>query len=286
MGRPDSKMFACLTFWLAILIGSTNAIAQVNNVPMKASGSATSPAAAASTSSGAQIGNPDGAATDSIAPGTVITMQNWQQYKQFMPDGMVWLFEGQYSWKMPSDVRMEVGPTIIHPLPKNYIEATERYSAQTKVVELPDGALNIAGYQGGIPFPTPAEPQKSWKILANLWFRYVPHISVDPYGAGCQVDRYGSINCEDVVIVYRQLSYNTDPGVPTTIPGGEGKFFHPVSRVRDTRTTEVYREPENVMDRPLAARRCLPVRPIAAQLSAPLDSSAMQYDGWQRLNSR
>src|SRR5712692_10466335 len=40
------------------------------------------------------------------------------------------------------------------------------------------------------------------------------------------------------------------------------------------------------MDRPLAARRCLPVRPIAAQLSAPLDSGAMQYDGWQRLNSR
>src|SRR6202047_5248073 len=23
MGRPDSKMFACLTFWLVILIGST-----------------------------------------------------------------------------------------------------------------------------------------------------------------------------------------------------------------------------------------------------------------------
>ena len=160
-----------------------------------------------------------------IPVGTKITMQNWQQYKQFMPDGMVWLFEGKYFWKMPSGVGMEMGPTIIHPLPKNYIEATERYSAQTKVVELPDGALNIAGYQGGIPFPTPAEPHKAWKILANLWFRYVPHVSVDPYGAGCEVDSFGSINCQDVVIVYRQLSYNTDPGVPATIPGGEGKFF-------------------------------------------------------------
>ncbi|HXD89531.1 MAG TPA: DUF1329 domain-containing protein, partial [Candidatus Binataceae bacterium] len=26
-------------------------------------------------------------------------------------------------------------------------------------------------------------------------------------------------------IVYRQLSYNTDPGVPATVPGGEEKFF-------------------------------------------------------------
>ena len=145
MRRPHSEIFVFLTFWLAILIGSTNVSAQVNSTPMKASGSATSPAGATSTSSGAQNGNPDGAAADTIAPGTVITMQNWRQYKQFMPDGMVWLFQGQYFWKMPSDVSMEVGPTIIHPLPKTYMEATERYSAQTKIVELPDGALNIAG---------------------------------------------------------------------------------------------------------------------------------------------
>jgi hypothetical protein len=34
-------------------------------------------------------------------------MQNWQQYKQFMPVGMIDLFEGKYYWKMPSDI----GPT-------------------------------------------------------------------------------------------------------------------------------------------------------------------------------
>jgi hypothetical protein len=44
-------------------------------------------------------------------------MQNWRQYQQYMPDGMVALFEGQYFWKMPDDVLMDVGPTIIHPLP-------------------------------------------------------------------------------------------------------------------------------------------------------------------------
>ena len=38
MGRPDSKIFACLTFWLAFLIGSTTALAQLSGAPMKASG--------------------------------------------------------------------------------------------------------------------------------------------------------------------------------------------------------------------------------------------------------
>ncbi len=32
----------------------------------------------------------------SIAPGTVTTMQNWQNYRQFMPDGMAAMFEGKY----------------------------------------------------------------------------------------------------------------------------------------------------------------------------------------------
>jgi hypothetical protein len=44
-------------------------------------------------------------------------MQNWQNYRQFMPDGMVAFFVGRYFWKMPADVQMPVGPTIIHPLP-------------------------------------------------------------------------------------------------------------------------------------------------------------------------
>jgi hypothetical protein len=43
--------------------------------------------------------------------GTKITMQNWQQYKQVLPLGMIKLFEGQYFWKMPPGVEMEVGPT-------------------------------------------------------------------------------------------------------------------------------------------------------------------------------
>jgi hypothetical protein len=160
-----------------------------------------------------------------IPPGTSITMQNWQLYRQFMPDGMVALFEGKYFWKMPADVRIDVGSTIIHPLPPNYLAATEKYSGQVRIVELPNGGLNLTGYQGGIPFPLPAEPHKGWKILANLWFRYIPHLVVDTYGQGCYVDSYQNINCNASLLLYRQLSFNTDPGASATIPGAEGKFF-------------------------------------------------------------
>ena len=38
------------------------------------------------------------------------------------------------------------------------------------------------------------------------------------------VDHYGSVNCDAAQIVERQLSFNTDPGVPAMIPGAEGKF--------------------------------------------------------------
>ena len=164
-------------------------------------------------------------ASATIAPGTQVNMSDWRDYQRFMPDGMVALFQGQYYWKMPADVQMEVGPTVIHPLPKTYLDATEKYASQVKMIELPDGGLTLSGYQGGRPFPHPSEPHKGWKMLANVWYRYLPHLIVDTYGTGCYQDSFGSINCSADQIVYRQLSYNTDPGIPATISGAEGKFY-------------------------------------------------------------
>ena len=172
-----------------------------------------------------QAGNAPVSASNTIAPGTQINLGNWRNYQDFMPDGMVALFQGQYYWKMPADVQMEVGPTVIHPLPKTYLDATEKYSSQVKVIELPDGGLTLQGYQGGKPFPNPSEPHKGWKILANVWYRYLPHLLVDTYGTGCYQDSFGSVNCSVDQIVYRQLSYNTDSGIPASIPGAEGKFY-------------------------------------------------------------
>ncbi|MGH7917875.1 MAG: DUF1329 domain-containing protein, partial [Candidatus Binataceae bacterium] len=102
----------------------------------------------------------DKAAPATIPAGTTITMENWRQYQQFMPDGMVKFFEGTYFWKMPRDVQIEVGPTTIYPLPRNYQDATEKYSPQVKVVELPDGGLTLRNYTAGQPFPNPDGPHK------------------------------------------------------------------------------------------------------------------------------
>jgi hypothetical protein len=169
---------------------------------------------------------PAAASSGSESPvGTTITMQNWRDYQNYMPDGMIALFQGKYFWKMPPDVAMPIGPTIIHPLPPAYVAATEKSAGQVKVVELPNGGLTLAGYNGGEPFPNPAEPHQGWKILANLWFRYLPHLTVNTNGVVCTMDSGNNVSCKAGMKVYRQLSYNTDPGVPPTIPGAEGKYF-------------------------------------------------------------
>ena len=165
------------------------------------------------------------ASTDTIPVGTTVTAANWGSYRQFMPDGMIALFEGKYFWKMPADVSLEVGPTVLHPLPRNYLAATEKYAGQVKLVELPDGGLTIQNYRGGIPFPDPSDPHKGWKILANVWYRYIPHLVVDTYGYGCAINGTGNINCQGYEAVKRQLSYSTDAGAPPENTGAGDVFF-------------------------------------------------------------
>lgn len=163
-----------------------------------------------------------------IKPGTIITMQNWDQYKQFMPPGMVALFQGTYFWKMPSDVEMPVGPTLIRPLPKDYIDATEKYGSQTQVVHYPDGSMSINNFVAGQPFPNPQEPDKGYKILADIWYPPAPHLLVLPSSTPasfCTVDRFGSSACTKTSVVYRQLAYNWAPGVPRVEKEGGGAWY-------------------------------------------------------------
>ncbi len=139
------------------------------------------------------------AAEDTIPSGTKITMQNWQQYKAFMPDGMIALFSGQYAWKMPDDVEMDVGATTIHPLPKPFWDAVEKYSAQTRLVKLPNGAYNIENYVSGVPSPHPEGPDKGTQIADDVTFRpggvlYTgfPDLPGNAESSFCTVDRFGS----------------------------------------------------------------------------------------------
>jgi hypothetical protein len=157
--------------------------------------------------------------------GTKITMANWQQYKAFMPFGMTKLFQGQYQWKMPQDVEIDIGPARYGNLPKTWTEATEKYGAQDTVEVLPNGHYQINNYQGGVVFPEPQEPHKGFKILANVFFAHAPAIfgaGPDNYSAIWFVDRFGNISEDTFDFIYRQSGWDTDAGFPpdeTYAPG-------------------------------------------------------------------
>jgi hypothetical protein len=164
-----------------------------------------------------------------IPIGTTITTANWQKYRDFMPDGMVDLFEGTNFWKMPADVQMNVGPTQIFPLPEGYPEATEKYGGQTQMVKLPDGHYDLKNYIAGMPFPNPSDPDKGWKILADSWFGPVPRIAAGTPETGlaslCALDRHGSSTCLKTAYVYRMLSHIYSPGYPLTEPNSGGAWY-------------------------------------------------------------
>jgi hypothetical protein len=161
------------------------------------------------------------AAEPEVAPGSQVNMQNWRQYQKYMPAGMIELFKGNQFWKMPEDIELDVGPTVLEDIPRGYAQATEQYSRQVRVVHYPDGRNDILNYYAGEPFPNPQEPDKGYKLLADLWFAYVPHLAV---GAGqnllntCTQDRLGYMSCLKLSYVYRQTAYNTDPGIPRNEP--------------------------------------------------------------------
>ncbi|MGH7837334.1 MAG: DUF1329 domain-containing protein, partial [Candidatus Binataceae bacterium] len=83
----------------------------------------------------------------------------------------------------------------------------------------------LQGYRGGAPFPNPVEPHKGWKILANLWYRYLPYLAVDTHGGGCVTSNGSGTNCQYIIFVDRQLAYVTDPGVPAKTPGSGDAFY-------------------------------------------------------------
>jgi hypothetical protein len=155
-------------------------------------------------------------------------MANWQQYKTFMPLGMQKLFEGVYFWKMPPDVQLDIGPTIHNFLPKSYRDATEKYSPQTSMKILPNGHYVLQNYHGGTPFPNPQEPNKGWKILADIFFAYQPSMYVntpDNPGLVWAVDRYGNASETVEDVVYRYSDYNTDPHFQQPLTYAPGTWY-------------------------------------------------------------
>ncbi|MGH8011828.1 MAG: DUF1329 domain-containing protein, partial [Candidatus Binataceae bacterium] len=178
--RANESTGCVKIFEIGLIIGILVALIAVPRPALAANNAAPKAPNGAMAAANSQSKTPSGVRefANGIPIGTVITMSNWRQYQQYMPVGMVDLFEGNYFWKMPADVQLKVGPTKLYPLPEGYADATEKYGSQTRAVLLPDGHYHLANYVAGLPFSNPQKPNKGWKILANEWYGPIPRIAV------------------------------------------------------------------------------------------------------------
>jgi hypothetical protein len=163
-----------------------------------------------------------------LSPGTVITNQNWEQYRAFMSEGMIALFEGNHFWHMPTDLKIEVGPTISIPLPKKYLDDTTRYSSRVRLTPIPGGGYIPSGYVAGLPFPRPLDGTPALigqRIFWDSYYRYQPRVQWAPTFT-YTLDSFGNMTqSSEVKSVYSQLAFLSDVGYPQTIPDSAGYYF-------------------------------------------------------------
>ncbi len=167
-----------------------------------------------------------------VTPGTIINKTNWSQYKDCFSDGVQAFWQGSYFWKMPDDVEMHVGSQHQWSLPKPYVEATEKYGGQTRLVKDADGRYRLENYIAGTPFPNPSGPDKGTEIMANDTYKMQGvmvgvFVDMNNNGAFYTKDRFGNYSPEVVDALYRQLAYNwqTDQGFPRVDPNAGGAWY-------------------------------------------------------------
>jgi len=150
--------------------------------------------------------------------GTVITTQNWQQYKDYMPAWMQLLFGGEYAFKLAPNQQIVVGQSTPIPYPKAYAANTEKYSGQVGLKVLPDGGTVIQNYTAGLPFPHPTEPNIADKILWNAWYRYLPRVEINKVINSFLIDKYHKIFRQQLFNNYMRLGHVSEPGLPIYTP--------------------------------------------------------------------
>jgi Protein of unknown function (DUF1329) len=168
----------------------------------------------------------DASSSQTIAPGTQITTDNWKQYQNFLPVGIQALYSGQYGFKIGdgSEYAINVGPTVDTPLPKEVQVNAEKYGHQAQLVKLPSGGYGVQGYVAGIPFANPTEPDLGAKIMFDLWYDFWPFV-VSYHSHFFIEDRYGNITPEESIATTWQLMHLSDSPYPINLSYAEG-FYH------------------------------------------------------------
>lgn len=158
-------------------------------------------------------------------PGTVITTQDWQNYKQFMTIPTQKIFEGTDAVKLPADATIVVGPYVSIPPPRKYQQDTEHYAGTVTLKELPTGGFVPQNYVVGNPFPNPTEPNKGVKILYDMYYNYKPWLMYRKQVHVMTMDKYGHLSESDAFQVIVRMAHISDVGMPTTLPNGLPGIF-------------------------------------------------------------
>src|ERR1700730_4523200 len=154
---------------------------------------------------------------ETIASEVKITAANWENFRQFMSEGMVALFQGSHFWRVPQELEIEMGPTIPIPLPAKYLDDTEKFADRVRLIKLPTGGYVPEGYVAGLPFPHPLAGDPALigeRIFWNSYYRYQPRVQGAP-NFSYTLDRAGNMTqTSEVTEVNSQLAFLSDVGVP------------------------------------------------------------------------
>jgi hypothetical protein len=225
---------------------------------------------------------------DTVPEGTVISTANWQSYARFMPAGMQAIFAGDHFWRMPTDVRIEIGPTIPIALPNKFLDDTAIYAKQVKLTQAAEGGYVPVGYVAGIPFPQPDKDPVSapYEIFYDAYYHYAPRLQRN-FSCNYVSDPYGNFTqSETADAIYSQLTHLSDAGFPQTLPDSHGyflvKYYQQISPEQGKYTTsldmsyaDVTRLDELYMYLPSARR---PLRMSQASRCSPVPGSDFTYE--------
>jgi len=229
----------------------------------------------------------DADSPDTIPAGTKITLQNWRQYRKFMPVGMQTLYEGRYKWRIgpEPDYTVEVGPTTTIPMPKKFAADTEKYAGQAKLVKIDTGGYTIENYQAGLPFPGPKEPQLPYKVLYNSWYYFRPFVYTY-LSTLYRVDRNLNVYSSTGGVNNWRVAHLSDGDMPMQMPYAGPYFllirnpqFTPEQNRYLTSLQMLYSDPAHVQDSYTflpSLRRAL--RLSTASRCAPLLGTDWVYD--------
>ena len=167
----------------------------------------------------------DVSSTETIPAGTKITLQNWQQYRRFMPVFLQYLFSGKNRFHVGQgpEYTAAVVPTEDYPMPKAMRDDTEKYAGQTTLEPYPPtGGFTFKGYKAGTPFPNPQEPNRAAKILFNAWVGYYQPFVLHEFSKNWQTDSFGNVTPVETDDSFYRLMHMSDPPYPMHMPDADG----------------------------------------------------------------